>query len=529
MPPQNSEDISKNVAGLTIDQPQSEIKSDSRLPVTLLSGFLGAGKTTMLKHILTNKEGLRCAVIVNDMAELNIDSSLVKNASILQKEEKMVEMQNGCICCTLREDLLVEVYNLAKAEQFDYLVIESTGISEPLQVAETFTFTLDEHDHDHDHGHDHEHDHGHEHEEIDPDDDLPVLKDVARLDNCVTVIDACNFDSTFNTGDFLSDRFDVDNEDDDRTVVHLMIDQIEFANIIVLNKIDMVKPAELERIVKTLKKLNPGAEIYPTNYSKVPLSKVLNTHKFDFQEAAKSPGWLKEMRGAEMVPETEEYGISSFVYRSRKPFVPQKIHDLMVSNFLLQERADGEEEKEEAPKDGEQNGKEVEPVKNKTIAERIAARAQGPFANVLRSKGFMWLATRPMNMGEWSQAGAILVVSNAGPWMVNLAPEDWSDDEDIVKQKFSEVEEIGDRRNEIVFIGTFEEEDRHGIKKILDTCLVSDKEMYDLINTGIDMEDPFESWYKAFIDPEDDEDDECENGGADGEEDDCGKDDCEER
>ena len=307
---------------------------------------------------------------VNDMAELNIDSALVRNASILQKEEKMVEMQNGCICCNLREDLLVEVYNLAKQGTFDYLVIESTGISEPLQVihcisfisfflfwkklylwslfevAETFTFTLDEleeqHGHDHDHGSDDDHDHDHE-PEVNPFADIPILKDHARLDNCITVIDAVNFDATFNCGEFLSDRFKDASESDDRTVVHLMIDQIEFANVIVLNKIDMVTKPDLERIRKTLQKLNPVAEVYATNYSKVPLSKVLNTHKFDFKEAAKSSGWLKELRGAEMVPESEEYGISSFIYHRQKPFVPRKIYDLMMKNFLLQEKTDDEQ------------------------------------------------------------------------------------------------------------------------------------------------------------------------------------------
>ena len=253
-----------------------------------------------------------------------------------------------------------------------------------------------------------------------------------------------------------------------------------------------------------MKKLNPGAEIYPTNYSKVPLSKVLNTHKFDFQEAAKSPGWLKEMRGAELVPESEEYGISSFIYRARKPFVPQKIHDLMVGNFLLQERADGDEaEAENADGDEKEEDMDVESGEEQNegggIKDRLAARAAGPFANVLRSKGFMWLATRPLNMGEWSQAGAILVVSNAGPWMVNLDPADWSDDEDTVKQKFSEVEEIGDRRNEIVFIGTFEDMDRERISKALDECLVTDEQMHKIMEEGVDMDDPFEKWYKGRI------------------------------
>ena len=230
----------------------------------------------------------------------------------------------------------------------------------------------------------------------------------------------------------------------------------------------------------------------------------MNTHKFDFQEAAKSPGWLKEMRGAELVPESEEYGISSFVYRARKPFVPQKIHDLMVGNFLLQERSDGEEgekaDEEQAEEDGDEADEKMETESEGSgIKDRLAARAVGPFKNVLRSKGFMWLATRPLNMGEWSQAGAILVVSNAGPWMVNLDPADWSDDEDTVKQKFSEVEEIGDRRNEIVFIGTFEDMDREEIKKVLDDCLVSDEQMHKIMEEGIDMDDPFEKWYKGTV------------------------------
>ena len=325
-----------------------------------------------------------------------------------------------------------------------------------IKVAETFTFTLDEleeqHGHDHDHSTDDDHVTDDDHDqtcEINPFADIPILKDHARLDNCVTVIDAVNFDATFNCGEFLADRFEDAAESDDRTVVHLMIDQIEFANVIVLNKIDMVEKTDLERIRKTLQKLNPVAEVYATNYSKVPLSKVLNTHKFDFKEAAKSSGWLKELRGAEMVPESEEYGISSFIYYRQKPFVPRKIYDLMMKNFLLQEKTDAEQ----TDRDENECG---------SVKDGIAARMAGPFRNVLRSKGFMWLATRPLNMGEWSQAGAILVVQNAGPWMANLDPEEWPDDENI-KNKFSDIEEIGDRRNEIVFIGTFTDKDRISI------------------------------------------------------------------
>ena len=367
------------------------------------------------------------------------------------------------------------------------------------EVAETFTFTLDELEKQHGHDHDHDTD-DHETDDHDTDDDacpivkepevnpfadIPVLKDHARLDNCITVIDAVNFDATFNCGEFLSDRFEDATETDDRTVVHLMIDQIEFANVIVLNKIDMVQKSDLERIRKILQKLNPAAEVYATNYSKVPLSKVLNTGKFDFQEAAKSPGWLKELRGAEMVPESEEYGISSFIYHRQRPFVPRKIYDLMIKNFLLQEKTDNEQ----VEGDEDENG---------SVKDGIAARMAGPFKNVLRSKGFLWLATRPLNMGEWSQAGAILVVQNAGPWMVNLDPEEWPDEPEIIKQKFSDVEHIGDRRNEIVFIGTFDDSDRDEIEKALDACLVTDDQMDVIIQEGIDMDDPFESWFSIL-------------------------------
>lgn len=367
-----------------------------------------------------------------------------------------------------------------KSNAKSYIFLACNSI---FQVAETFTFTLDELDH-------HDHDHGHNHQ-ANLIAQIPMLKDHARLDNCVTVIDAVNFDATFKTGDYLSDRFEASGENDDRTVVHLMIDQIEFANFIVLNKVDLVEPEVLGRIRNTLKRLNPVAEIYPTNYSNVPLSKILNTHQFNFFKAAQSSGWMQQLRGAEIVPETEEYGISSFIYHKHRPFVPRKLYDLMKNNFLLQVRTDGKKVEEKQ-------------FLGDSVKDGIAARSAGPFANVLRSKGFMWSATRPFNMQEWSQAGAILVLQNAGPWFWSLDPSEWIGyDESVIKKKFSEDKDIGDRRNEIVFIGSFDENDRDEIKRALDSCLVTDEQFRTIIKEGFDptiqSDDPFVNWFSTFV------------------------------
>jgi len=308
----------------------------NKLPVTVLSGFLGAGKTTVLSHILNNRQGKKVAVIVNDMSEINIDSSVVQNeVSLNRSEEKLIEMSNGCICCTLREDLLEEVNKLAKEGRFDYLLIESTGISEPLPVAETFTFA---------------------------DEEGVSLSDVSNLDTMVTVVDAVNFLKDYEEAKYLQDTGESLGDEDERSVADLLVDQVEFADVILLSKTDLADADDIQRLAAILKTLNTNAKIIPIVEGQVDIDAVLNTGLFDFEKAEQAPGWLKEMRG-EHIPETEEYGIGSFSYEARRPFHPEKFHNFLHST--------------------EQYGK------------------------LIRSKGYFWLASRPEFAGTWSQAGGI--------------------------------------------------------------------------------------------------------------------------
>lgn len=394
------------------------------LPVTILSGFLGAGKTTVLNHVLANREGLRVAVIVNDMSEVNIDASLVRGgqASLSRTEEKLVEMTNGCICCTLREDLLLEVAELARDGRFDYLLVESTGISEPMPVAETFTFA---------------------------DEEGRSLSDVAKLDTMVTLVDSKNFLLDFGSSDDLVDREMGLSEEDERNVVDLLTDQVEFANIIILNKCDLIDEAEKLTLLGILRNLNPKARIIEAEYGQVLPSAIMGTGLFSVDEASAQPGWLEVPRG-EVQPETDEYGISSFVFRARRPF-----HAGRLWEKLEQEN--------------------------------------GILSGVIRSKGFLWIASRHDQAFIWSQAGVSVQINPAGLWWAAASEEEWPEDtpenqELLADIKFEFQGKYGDRRQEIVLIGM--DMDRPVIESMLEDCLLTDEEMKLGPKAWEDYEDP---------------------------------------
>ncbi len=399
-----------------------ETSTLGKLPVTVLSGFLGAGKTTVLSHILNNRENKKVAVIVNDMSEINIDAATVKSeVSLNRSEEKLIEMSNGCICCTLREDLLEEVNKLAKEGRFDHLVIESTGISEPLPVAETFTFA---------------------------DEQGVSLSDVAKLDTMVTVVDAVNFLKDYQEAKYLKDKGESLGEDDERSVADLLVDQVEFADLILISKTDLVNTEDLERLKAILKTLNTDAKVLPIEHGNVDIDKVLNTGLFDFERARQAPGWLKEMRG-EHIPETEEYGIGSFCYEARRPFHPDKFHEFLHNT--------------------KQYGK------------------------LIRSKGFFWLATRPEYAGQWSQAGGIARYGFAGLFWKAVPEKDWPEDEEYLASiKNQWVEPFGDMRQELVFIG--QGLDKEKMTQKLDECLLTEEEVLKGREYWETLKDPFPVW-----------------------------------
>ena len=392
-----------------------------KLPVTVLSGFLGAGKTTVINRVLNNRDGLRVAVIVNDMSEVNIDADLVRaDTELSRTDETLVEMSNGCICCTLRDDLLAEVGRLANEERFEYLLIESTGISEPLPVAATFDFC---------------------------DEDGESLSDVARLDTMVTVVDAVNLLRDYSSHDFLKDRGETLGEDDERTLVHLLAEQIEFADVVVLNKVADATSHQIEAALQIIRSLNADAKIIETSHSDVPANAILSTGLFDFEKAHQHPMWAKELYGfADHVSETEEYGVASFVYCARRPFEPEKVMTVLNGNLT----------------------------------------------GVIRAKGHFWIATRPDWVVEFSLASALSSIKLMGTWWASVPKDRWPEHDSIPSYISAHRQEPwGDRRQEIVFIGSGI--DWADIKGRLDAALVSE-DIAKSPDTLPDFPDPFPLW-----------------------------------